>query len=110
MKLLTCGHVAVAGASRMCRHLFGSPDAENVDFYRVLLGDGMRWELRCRTCVEDPAAEAFEVCEGCVWRAEEDSSSLGWRGEPGVAERPEFIDRTTVTSPLPAGVGAVAGI
>ncbi|WP_194905486.1 hypothetical protein [Catenulispora rubra] len=109
MKPLTCGHVAVAGASRTCRHLFESPSAESVSFFRLLLGDGMRWELRCPICVDD-AAEVFEVCEGCVSRAEEDGEFLGWRGEPGIGERPEPVDPTIATSVLPDELGSVMDI
>ena len=111
MKPLACGHIAIAGASRTCGHLFGGPeDIEDVEYYRSLLGDGMRWELRCDGCVKNGATEVFEVCEGCVSRVEEDGTFLGWRGEPGILERPEPVDRTVMTSPLPRRAGTVVSI
>jgi hypothetical protein len=38
MDVLPCGHVAVAGTSRMCRHLLGSEGGGHV---RLLTGRGL---------------------------------------------------------------------
>jgi len=111
MEPLPCGHIAIAGAGRICGHLFGVPeDIEDVEYYRSLLGDGMRWELRCDGCAKDGAAEVFEVCEGCVRRVEEDCEFVGWRGEPGILERSEPVDQTVSTSPLPSRASTVVSI
>lgn len=56
------------------------------------------------------AAEVFEVCEGCVDRAEDDGESLGLRGAPGVGERLEPVDRTITASALPEEIGSVISI
>jgi hypothetical protein len=111
LKTLVCGHVAVAGDSRVCRHLFGVPENEiGPYFYRCLTGDGIRSDLRCRDCSDDDAAEVFVVCEGCVVRVEEDCDQVGWRGEPEVMERPEPCRQNVVATPLPAGLGEVVDV
>ena len=36
MDLLACGHAAVAGPSRMCRHLLGSEGEDHVDLWKSI--------------------------------------------------------------------------
>jgi hypothetical protein len=111
LETLVCGHVAVAGDSRVCRHLFGVPENEiGPYFYRCLIGDGIRSDLRCRDCSDDVSAEVFVVCEGCVVRVEEDCDQVGWRGEPEVMERSEPCSQNVLATALPAGLGEVVDV
>lgn len=104
MDLLPCGHVAVAGTSSMCRHLFGSEWEVHV---RLLTGRGVEFDLCCPAC--DQAArdgsppELLRACEGCVARWTDDEWALiAWRGEPEILARPEPFDATLTDVPLPA--------
>ncbi|WP_306214144.1 hypothetical protein [Actinoplanes sp. RD1] len=109
MKTLPCGHVAHAAGNRLCRHVF---DAVRTDYYALLTGRGIEADLCCAECVE--AAERgdvpplVKVCEGCYDRRAEDVS--GWRGEPGITERPEPVDGTLLVTPLPDGLGTVLDV
>ena len=104
MDLLPCGHVAVAGPSRMCRHLIGSGGEDHV---RLLTGRALEYDLCCPAC--DRAAlggdppELLVACEGCVARCIDDDwcTLLAWRGEPGVMTCAEPLDVTIVDVPLP---------
>jgi hypothetical protein len=104
--LLACGHAASAGSSRMCTHLIGTEGEEHV---RLLTGHGLDSDLCCRAC--DQAAQAGErmelvvACEGCVARCTaEDWSIVGWRGTPGIVDRPEPFDASIVEVPLPVPI------
>ena len=92
MRLLECGHAAVAGSSRVCVHLLVE---EPPDFYRVLTGSGMRYDLACVDCVEKPLLTA---CEGCVERAV-DNENLGWRGTPEIRHEDRFVAGTVRSEP-----------
>jgi hypothetical protein len=103
MDLLPCGHVAVTGASRMCRHLLGSEGNEHL---RLLSGHGLEFDLYCTAC--DVAAlkggppELLAACEGCVARcADDDWALLAWRGEPGILARTEPLSATVTDVSLP---------
>jgi hypothetical protein len=78
MNMAACGHVAVISWKRVCAHMLVE---ESPDFYRVLTGVGMRFDLACGDCLTGPF---LEVCEGCADHAEEWSETLGWKGTPEV--------------------------
>jgi hypothetical protein len=115
VKTLPCGHVAHLGSSRICRHLV-DPAARNAGHVRLLTGHGMRYNVCCAVC--DKALRAGEpvqlvdACEGCVasYADEEHGSLIAWRGEPGIAERPEPVDPTIAETPLPASLGPILDI
>jgi hypothetical protein len=91
--LLACGHAAIAGPRRMCRHLAGT-EAET-SYVRVFTGRGVDYELYCLAC-ERGEPDLIVACEGCVVRVDEEEWDCeGYRGRPQVKQRPE---------PLPAGV------
>jgi hypothetical protein len=103
MDVLPCGHVAVAGTSRMCRHLLGSEGEEHV---RLLTGRGLEFDVCCAACdraaLDGRPPELLVACEGCVARCtSEDWELLAWRGEPGILARPEPFDTTVAEVPLP---------
>lgn len=103
MDLLPCGHVAIAGASRMCRHLLGSDGDEHV---RLLTGRGLEFDLFCAVCdraaLDGSPPELLLACEGCVARCTDDDwALLAWRGEPEILARPEPCDATVMDTPLP---------
>ena len=51
------------------------------------------------------------ACEGCVARvADADSSNVGWRGTPGIVDRPEPLDATIVETSLAVPVIDLAPI
>jgi hypothetical protein len=104
MEVLPCGHVAYASRIRLCRHLLG-PDGppDDLEYVRVLTGQGMEYDLCCGGCDRSGAGpELLQVCEGCADRADEDESlMIGWRGRPGIAERPEPVDPAVTRTPLP---------
>ncbi|MEU3644217.1 hypothetical protein AB0E59_12645 [Lentzea sp. NPDC034063] len=93
MRLLECGHAAVAGSSRVCEHLLVE---EPPDFYRVLTGSGMRYDLACVECVEKPLLTA---CEGCVERAVDESGTVGWKGTPEVRHEDRPVAGTRGSEP-----------
>jgi hypothetical protein len=92
--------------------------AENdeVDYVRLLTGRGLDADLCCTACDvahKDGTPVTLQViCEGCVALYNDDESGQfsGWRGEPGISERPEPVDPAIVVRPLPAGLGAVLDI
>lgn len=116
MKVLACGHVAHAGAARMCRHLAGLADDGDPAHVRVLTGRGIEFDLCCQACDAELAAgrqpELVRACEGCVARVAEDewADMIGWRGEPGIAERAEPLDPAVTVTPLPAELRDAADI
>jgi len=71
-------------------------------FVGVLTGRGAEFDACCLAC--DPPAKLLVVCEECA----SDTNDLGelteWRGEPGIAQRPEPVDRTLHRTPLPDGL------
>lgn len=112
MDLLPCGHVAVAGTSRMCRHLLESEETEHV---RLLTGRGMEFDLCCmacdRTAADGSPPELLVACEGCVARCTDDEwALLAWRGKPEILVRPEPFDATLADTPLPTGVADLAPV
>jgi hypothetical protein len=110
VETLACGHVAYEAASRVCPHLVRPGDAE-LDHVRLLTGRRLEFDLVCAEC--DAAGHQVTlvpVCEGCVGRLNEEAengSLTGWRGQAGIEERPEPVDRTVVSWRLPATVGPV---
>ncbi|MCW6009023.1 hypothetical protein K1W54_31445 [Micromonospora sp. CPCC 205371] len=89
MEMLPCGHIAVAGPRRVCRHLTES-EAE-VPYVRLFSGRGVEYDLCCPPCGES-GPELVVACEGCVARVDEDEWECeGFRGKPEVKERPEPI-------------------
>ncbi|MFI7545267.1 hypothetical protein [Actinoplanes sp. NPDC049599] len=110
METLACGHVAFAAPSRMCPHLV-RPVREGVEHVRLLTGRRLEFDLACGQC--DAAGKPVtlvEVCEGCAQRLDEDAehgSLTAWRGQPGVDERPEAVDRSVVDWRLPELTGPV---
>jgi hypothetical protein len=80
VELLECGHAAVAGSSRLCRHLLVE---EPPSYYRVLTGVRVRFDLACAACADSPVF--LTACEGCVERAGDNWSDVcGWKGTPEV--------------------------
>jgi hypothetical protein len=100
MEVLSCGHVAHPGRSRLCRHLT-VPEAPT-EHLRMLTGEGINYDLCCPACDRDGAVEYVVACEGCVQRIEDERyDCLGWRGQPGIRERAEPLDPTIVRTRLP---------
>lgn len=110
VRLLECGHAAVSAASRLCAHLLVE---EPPDYHRVLTGSGVRYDLACAECVDQPLLTA---CEGCAERAGRWADDLGWKGTPEVRHedrepigsvRSEICEVQPLTSrclaPLPHG-------
>lgn len=64
---------------------------ESPDFYRVLTGSGVRYDVVCAECVEKPL---LTVCEGCAERAEDWGDSLGWKGTPEIRLEDRFVAGT----------------
>jgi len=113
METLPCGHVAHTGTNRMCQHLLDAVATGGVEFVRLLTGQGIEADLCCRACdkARDEGAPValVAVCEGCLalYADNEHDYLVGWRGEPGIAERPEPLDPTITSTPLPAGIGTM---
>lgn len=104
MDLLPCGHVAIAGTNRMCRHLLGTEGDGHV---RLLTGRGLEFDLCCAACdraaLDGSPPELLPACEGCVTRCTDDDwALLAWRGEPGIPARLEHLGTTVTDTPLPA--------
>jgi hypothetical protein len=78
---------------------------------RVLTGRRLEYDVVCADCdASGQQVTLVEVCEGCVQRyAEEaaDGDLTAWRGQPGVEQRPEPVDRMVAQWPLPAEIRAV---
>ncbi|MBW8480977.1 YncE family protein [Actinomadura parmotrematis] len=105
MDVHACGHVAHAGDIRLCRHLLG-PKGDEQDHLRLLRGRGLEYDLCCPACDEAGDPVLLEACEGCVDRVDGEGGALvGWRGEPGVRERPEPVAAGLVRTPLPGALG-----
>jgi hypothetical protein len=83
---------------------------EDVAYVRLLSGDGLEGDLCCTDCDRDGDPELAVVCEGCVALYDDDECGYfdGWRGSPGISERPEPVDTTVVAVPLPGPVDALA--
>ncbi|MDX8053875.1 hypothetical protein SK571_31280 [Lentzea sp. BCCO 10_0798] len=64
---------------------------ESPDFYRVLTGSGVRYDVVCGECVGRPL---LTVCEGCAERAEDWGESLGWGGTPEIRHEDRFVAGT----------------
>ncbi len=108
MELLDCGHVAVAGPARMCRHLIG-PETEFHEHARHLTGRGLDADLYCPACDRDPrAADLVTACEGCFDRHE--FGCIAWRGTPGIPSRPEPVPTELTTDRLPESVVDIAPV
>jgi hypothetical protein len=113
---LACGHVAHAGTSRMCQHLVNPVDTHDLEHVRLLTGSGLDADLCCAACDKTRQAGApvafVQVCEGCVARyADNEYGYLtGWRGEPGIAERPEPFDPAVTAARLPTELGTALDI
>lgn len=117
MDTLACGHVAHASTtSRVCRHLVGPTENAFFEYVRLLTGHGLDADLCCATCdkarQDGTAVALVEVCEGCVARYSDDEYGYlaGWRGEPGIHERPEPLDPAITTTNLPDGLGTLLDI
>jgi hypothetical protein len=104
VRTLECGHVAHESPSKVCPHLARPEDAE-ISHVRLLTGRRLEYDLACDAC--DAAGTPItlvRVCEGCVGRRNEDAEYgelSGWRGQPGIDERPEPVDRTVLSWALP---------
>lgn len=112
MQILSCGHVADQGSSRLCPHLLDSEVVEaGVGFLRLLRGRGLDHDLCCVSCdsrsTTDDQVELGEACEGCVARVQDGGSCVGWRGEPQILERPEPLSLTRKMTALPQTSGPI---
>jgi hypothetical protein len=74
---------------------------------RLLTGRGLEYDLCCPACdraaLDGDPPELLAACEGCVNQCADDDwgAPLAWRGETGIATRPEPLDTTVVDAPLP---------
>ena len=111
METLVCGHVAYPGKSRMCRHLVGRGEDGVPPHVRRLTGRGLDFDLLCAGCDGQPV-ELVVTCEGCVavYLDDDHRALTAWRGEAGIAERPEPLDVRVRASPLPRGHGPVVDL
>jgi hypothetical protein len=113
LKTLACGHVAYAGRRRVCPHMLHPAEDEDVSYVRLLTGRGIDADLCCTACdtarQDGTPVTLAMICEGCVALYDDDEAGYfsGWRGEPGISERPEPVDPALAATPLPAGLGAV---
>lgn len=86
-------------------------DDRVVSQVRLLTGRALDYDVVCEDCAEDAGSTGLiEICEGCAERIAEDAadgSLSGWRGQPGVGERPEPVDPTVTEWVLPDGAGDV---
>jgi hypothetical protein len=111
MELLSCGHAAPAGSSRICAHLTG---VDGGAFIGRLAGHGSAIDLCCRECDlalrHGEPIELLVVCEECLTRC----TSRWWTGlrlvAPDVVDRPEAFDATIVEISLPAPVVDIAPV
>jgi hypothetical protein len=92
--VLPCGHVALRDERRACRHLLVE---EPPECFLVLTGEGMRYDLACADCADDP--RFVSGCEGCLDRAFDIWSTLGWRGEPEIRHRDRAVAGSWITLP-----------
>jgi hypothetical protein len=95
----------------MCGHLIGLPEDASPEYVRRLTGVGIEFDLCCLDCDRvlsggsDPGL--LVACEGCVDRVASEMGwgvMLGWRGVPGIAERPEPYDAVVAVTELPGGL------
>lgn len=98
VEVLPCGHVASTGDSKLCRHLQGE---FSVTYVGVLRGSGLDCDYCCTDCDDTGQIELLESCEGCVERVVDAGGLCGYRGRPGIAERPELLDTHLVLMPAP---------
>jgi hypothetical protein len=94
MDVLPCGHAANEGTSRLCPHLVGAE--VDIWHFRLLRGSGVASDLVCGECESDLSQgrppDLTVVCEGCVERVTTERWHMqGWRGSPGIDERPEPV-------------------
>jgi hypothetical protein len=102
VEILPCGHVALEGVRRLCRHLLGEGAGE-LDTFWVLRGVGVEYDLCCGPCARaGPDREVVVACEGCVDSADDRWSVIGVIGEPQIRRRPEPVSVTLSRTPLPA--------
>lgn len=112
VRILSCGHVAHEGSSRLCPHLMDPEAVEaGVDYLRLLRGRVLDHDLCCVSCdprsAADGQVELGEACEGCVARARDGGSCVGWRGQPQIPERPEPVSVARKMTALPQTLGPI---
>jgi len=104
VRTLPCGHVAYAASARACPHL-ADPRYEGGRHVRLLTGRRLEYDLACAGCdASGQPVTLVQICEGCVQRHAEDAENgdlAAWRGQPGIEERPEPVDRAVTQWPLP---------
>lgn len=100
-----CGHAAPAAAARLCAHLLDAvPRRGDVGWVCLLSGQGLQGDLACGACARLALDERVLVvaCQSCVAVIEGDLWYFeGFRGEPGIGERPEPIDDALSIVELP---------
>jgi len=84
VETLACGHAALTGSRRVCRHLLAE---EPPTYVGLLTGVGVDYDAACESCADDPGRELLRLCEGCVERATAFYDMTGWRGTPEVRVR-----------------------
>ncbi|BCM92509.1 hypothetical protein IAD21_04389 [Abditibacteriota bacterium] len=96
MQTWACGHEGDEGHSRLCPHLVC---AGEVEYARVLRGQGLESDLCCPDCASliknGESIEWLRVCEACVELHEDNSYDLiEWIGKPEIKERLTPFDAT----------------
>jgi hypothetical protein len=109
METLACGHVAHPGGRRVCPHMLRPAEDEDVSYVRLLNGHNLDADLCCTDCDQAGDPELSVICEGCVALYDDEESGYfdGWRGDPGITDRPEPVDTTVTATPLPGELGTV---
>lgn len=109
VETLACGHVALPGLHRMCGHLIGLPENASPGHVRRLTGVGIEFDLSCLDCDRASSGGSdlrlLVACDGCVDRIMSEWADMhGWRGVPGIAERPEPHNAEVEVTDLPDGL------
>ncbi|MER7913613.1 hypothetical protein [Streptomyces sp. NPDC096068] len=99
---LACGHDAPPYGPPLCEHLRTATESA---YHVHYTGDGLSNRYVCESCRDTGGADARHLCEDCVDAAL--GEVQGVTGAPGVTERPEPLDVTVDSRPLPADTGPV---
>lgn len=112
--MVECHHDAPAFGEPVCPHLQACAKP-GMKYVRWFLGVNMDADLLCETCAarrgEGAQPEVLRVCQGCHERVcDEVGVCVGFRGSPGIRERPVPMDFSLRRSELPKQFGKVADL